>query len=132
MFSPLRTFIQNLSTDSKKDTIHRIGKTYSSGRGSFQSNVKTICDYLSVNEFRPPYTENHLNEFIGYLTQPQFEEYFEERVTEQDDDENELQQLQQLRDEINERISELQQHSQARNSQANEQPQNPVPEVISE
>ena len=131
MFSPLRTFIQNLSTDSKKDIIQRIGKTYSTGRGSFQSNVKTIVDYLSANDFRPPYTENHLNEFIDYLTQPQFEEYFEERIPEQEDDENELQQLQQLRDEINERISELQQQQQ-QEIVPQQSTETPVPEVISE
>ena len=126
MFSPLRLFIQSLNSETKQDIIKRIGKSYYTGRGSFQVNVQTIVDYLHRNDFRPPYTEEHLNEFINYLLEPQYEEYFEERMPQQEDNDNEIEQLERLRDEINERINELQ-RQQLEHPTPTHEPQQPAP-----
>ena len=99
--------IFSLPSDQQQQIINRIGAQYDTTDEDFIINTDTIYNYLIENNFRPPYTSEHINEFIDDITTPQYEEYFQERVN-TDDYDDEITQLQQLRDEIDQRIHELQ------------------------
>ena len=110
MNSNLDNLLYSLPKESKREIIQFIGKEYNSKRGNFQANIKTIRDYLIQNDFRPPYTEENLWNHLHYLKDlpNQHEEFFEERVPNQDDTEDEIKELEKQREEINQRIEELQ------------------------
>ena len=96
--------IFSLPSDQQQQIINRIGARYDTSDEDFIINTDTIYNYLIENNFRPPYTSEHINNFIDEITIPQYEEYFQERVNTYDYD-DEITQLQQLRDEIDQRIN---------------------------
>ena len=99
--------IFSMPSEQQQQIISRIGAQYDTSDKDFIINTDTIYNYLIENNFRPPYTSEHINNFIDDITTPQYEEYFQERVN-NDDYDDEITQLQQLRDEIDQRIHELQ------------------------
>ena len=82
----LYTEIFTMPSEQQQQIISRIGAQYDTSDKDFIINTDTIYNYLIENNFRPPYTSEHINNFIDDITTPQYEEYFQERVNTYDYD----------------------------------------------
>ena len=105
--STLHFFIQELPKATKEEIPRSIDREPYEGKGSAGKNTKIIFDWLKQHGYNPPlnrkYTVDHIKDFIIDIQNP----YYPERRPEIDD-EDELKQLEQMREAIDERIRELQ------------------------
>ena len=94
--SRLHFYIQSLPKEAKEEVIRSINKK--TLRGSAAKNAKIILEYFKEHGYRQPliqdYSVDHIKEFISETL---FGEYFPERIPQQDDEE-ELKQLELIRD----------------------------------
>ena len=112
MDSRLHFYLQNLPKESKLELLSSINKEPYTGQGSAAKNAKTIFEWLRKHNYTQPskIDDNTLNHINTFISDTLYGEYFPERIPK--DDNEELKQLEQMREAIDERIRELQQQEQ--------------------
>ena len=100
-------FLQSIPKDTKEEIIYSIYEVPNFDRGSAAKNAKIMYQWLKKHDYQKPhqdYSVEHIKEFISKTL---YGEYFPECIPKYYN-EDELKQLELMRDAIDQRIKELQ------------------------
>ena len=97
---PLFYFVQSLPKETKEEIITSINKEPFISSGSASKNANIIYQWLKENDYQPPNEDYSLEHVKDFITEKLFGDYFPERIPQQQDDEEELKQLEIMREAI--------------------------------